>query len=61
MILVRPVRLAGEYSRGLILPKSWFLQVGEPKKVKILVGRKRLVIYPAEDNPQEAAHGQKKH
>ncbi len=59
--MVRPLRLVGEYSRSLILPRGWFLQVGEPKKVKILVGRKRLVIYPAEDNSQEAAHEQKKH
>lgn len=60
MILLKQVRRAGEYSRGVIIPKAWFIQVGEPRRVKILVGRKRLIIYPAEDNgnPKEGTHGE---
>ena len=60
MILVRPVRLAGEYSRSVVLPRGWFLQVGEPKKAKILVRRKRLVIYPIDPKEKEAAHGEER-
>lgn len=47
-VIVRPLQTAGEYSHTLVIPKRWLTQLGKPKKVKIMVGRKRLVIYPAD-------------
>ena len=47
-VIVRPLQTAGEYSHTLVIPKRWLTQLGEPKKVKIIVGRKRLIISPAE-------------
>ncbi len=46
MILIKPLHAAGEYSHSLVVPRQWFIQVGQPKNVKVIVGRHRLVIYP---------------
>ena len=47
-VIVRSLQTAGEYSHTLVIPKRWWAQLGEPKKVKIIVARKRLIISPAE-------------
>lgn len=44
--LVRSLTPAGEYSKTLVIPKMWLDQLGHPKRVRIIIGRKRLIIYP---------------
>lgn len=48
MILIKPLHPTGEYSHSLVVPRQWFIQVGRPKSVRVVVGRRRLVIYPLE-------------
>ena len=49
-IEVKSVISTGEHSHYIVLLRAWFLRVGKPKKVKMVVEEDRLSICPLRDN-----------
>ncbi len=47
--VLRSLHRAGEYSWVLVVPKSWFEALGQPKVVTVEVGRKRLIVRPLKE------------